>query len=255
MPGMTILGDNIRALRESREWSQERLAAEASRLGVKVSQQTVQAIEKGLNERSGKLPEIADVLGRTIKELRSHILDIDSAASPKVDSHPAQISPHANDRERDAARGLPGGRTDQGEQRPPFLGRKDLPILGSAMCGDDGSFEFNQGEPLGYVQRPFQLEGVKGAYSVYAVDSSMEPRYFHAEILYVNPTRPVTKNCFVCVQLKPTNEGDPPRALVKQFLRRDNNKVVLHQFNPKKDITIPADEIVAMHRILLGGEE
>lgn len=35
---------------------------------------------------------------------------------------------------------------------------------------------------------PPQLDGIRDAYVVYAVDDSMEPRYHSGELVYVDPT-------------------------------------------------------------------
>lgn len=130
----------------------------------------------------------------------------------------------------------------------------DLPILGSAQCGDDGAFEFNVGEPQGWKRRPPQLDGIRDAYVVYAVDDSMEPRYHSGELVYVDPTQPVRPNCYVVVQLKPIDGTASPRAFIKQFLRQDNDVVYLRQLNPKKDIRIPRGQVESLHRIVLGGD-
>ena len=76
----------------------------------------------------------------------------------------------------------------------------------------------------------------------------MEPRYFAGEILYVNPNRPVTRNCFVAVELA---DG---QGLIKQFLRRDDTLVVLRQFNPAKEIRVQSDQVRHIYRITGAGE-
>jgi len=59
----------------------------------------------------------------------------------------------------------------------------------------------------------------------------MEPRYYAGELLHVNPNRPITRNCFVAVELA---DG---QGLIKQFLRRSDEEVVLYQFNPPQEVT------------------
>ena len=255
MSGMSILGDNMRALREARGWSEKRLAAEASRSlpkGETISQQTIGHIETGKTRRPGHITEIAEALDKTPKELRSHILVIGPATLQK-EKQPLDLPP-AQGRaivDNDPL-ATPGGAANQGEP-PPSWGQKDLPIMGSRMCGEDGVFEFN-GKVLGRSARPDQLEGVDNAYCVYAVDDSMKPMYRHGYILYVNPIVPPKNEDGVLVQLTPKTQGEPPRALVKQFVSQDNNKLVLKQLHPTEEkITIPRGEVLTVHVIILSG--
>jgi hypothetical protein len=173
--------------------------------------------------------------------------------------------------------GRPRGLYNQGEHQPMPLGEHvtapaddaleilpfprsqsvsrlpDLPIFGVAVGGDEGFFEMN-GRPIDYTRRPMQLEHVTDGYAVYVNGSSMEPRYFPGELVYVHPLRPVTARCFVVVQLRPSDAGAAPRGFVKQFLRRSRDRLVLHQFNPEKDIEIDAADIIHVHRIIISGE-
>ena len=57
----------------------------------------------------------------------------------------------------------------------------------------------------------------------------MQPRYFAGELLYVNPNRPITPNCFVAVEF-----GDG-RGLVRQFLRRTHDAVFVRKLHPDQE--------------------
>jgi phage repressor protein C with HTH and peptisase S24 domain len=59
----------------------------------------------------------------------------------------------------------------------------------------------------------------------------------------VNPNRPLTRNCFVAVELA---DG---QGLIRQFLRRGESDVVLRQFNPAKDQHVKAGEVKRIYRI------
>lgn len=137
-------------------------------------------------------------------------------------------------------------------------GPRDLPVIGTALGGapggHDGMFLMN-GEIHDYIERPPSLQGVAAAYAVYVADTSMVPRYFPGETLHVHPGRAVSggEDCFVVVQLRPDAEGEPPRALVKQFVRRTPDRLVLRQFNPPKDIEFPAREVASVHLIIWAG--
>ena len=71
----------------------------------------------------------------------------------------------------------------------------------------------------------------------------MEPRYFAGEVLYVNPNRPISKNCFVAVELR---DG---QGLIKQFVKRSDDTVMLRQFNPAKDLRLATRDVKRMYRI------
>ena len=122
------------------------------------------------------------------------------------------------------------------------VGSRDLPVLGAVKGGAEG-FYFNEGEAKEYLVRPPTLDGVANGFALYVEGESMEPRYFAGEILYVNPNRPITRNCFVAVELA---DG---QGLIKQFLRRSDEQIVLRQFNPAKDIRIAVRDLKRIYRI------
>jgi SOS-response transcriptional repressor LexA len=124
---------------------------------------------------------------------------------------------------------------------------RDLPVMGAVKGGSEG-FYFNEGEAKEFVLRPANLAGVSNAFALYVYGDSMEPRYFAGEILYVNPNRPITRNCFVAVEL---NDG---QGLIKQFVSRSDTTVVLRQFNPRKEIRLPARDVKRIYRITGSGE-
>lgn len=120
--------------------------------------------------------------------------------------------------------------------------QRDLPVMGTVKADSDG-FLFIQGEAKEFVERPANLKGVFNALALYMDGDLMEPRYYAGELLYVNPNRPLTKNCFVAVEL---TDG---QGLIRQFLRRNEDEVVLHQFNPAKDVHLKAAVVRKIYRI------
>jgi phage repressor protein C with HTH and peptisase S24 domain len=42
--------------------------------------------------------------------------------------------------------------------------------------------------------------------------------------------------------------------MIKQFLRRSDDQIVLHQFNPAKDIRLAAKDVKHVYRIIGSGE-
>ena len=120
--------------------------------------------------------------------------------------------------------------------------QRDLPVMGTVK-GDGDGFLFVQGEAKEFVERPANLKGVLNALALYMDSDLMEPRYYAGELLYVNPNRPLTKNCFVAVELA---DG---QGLIRQFLRRSEDEVVLRQFNPAKDTHLKAGTVRKIYRI------
>jgi len=125
---------------------------------------------------------------------------------------------------------------------PVTSASRDLPVMGAVKGGSEG-FYFNEGEPKEFLARPSGLDGVANAFALYVDGDSMEPRYFAGEILYVNPNRPITKGCFVAVELQ---DG---QGMIKQFVKRSDDTVMLRQFNPAKDFRLPTREVKRMYRI------
>jgi phage repressor protein C with HTH and peptisase S24 domain len=114
------------------------------------------------------------------------------------------------------------------------------------------------GEVVDRATMPPALEGVPGAYAIYAVGTSMEPRYYEGELLYIHPSRPAGAGDHVVVQLHPEHEGDPIRAMVKRLVRpwRVGSTVplVLEQYNPRETFKVPAEQVKAIHKIMNGND-
>ena len=130
------------------------------------------------------------------------------------------------------------------------LGR--IPLYGQAVGGADGQFPLN-GSLINEVAAPPSLAGVAGAYAVMVVGTSMEPRYFAGEAVFVNPRVPVRVGDFVVAQIG-THEGEPPLAYVKRYTGQNDKSIRLEQLNPPKKLAFPADRLVSIHRIVMSGE-
>lgn len=120
--------------------------------------------------------------------------------------------------------------------------QRDLPVNSAFREGWDG-FWFITDEAKEFIERPANLRGVANAFALYADGDGMQPRYFAGELLYVNPNRPITPNCFVAVEY---NDG---RGLVRQFLRRTHDAVFLRKLHPDQEIKLPAGDIRRIYRI------
>ena len=135
----------------------------------------------------------------------------------------------------------------------PAVNSDRLNVLGMAECGADGWSLWN-GDVIDVTDRPASLRGVPGAYAVYVVGASMEPRYHPGELVHVHPGKPLTIGAYVLVQRRAKNDEDPPLAVIKRLVKRTGSKIVLEQFNPHKNFEIRADDIVSIHRVVGSGE-
>lgn len=135
--------------------------------------------------------------------------------------------------------------------------RRRLPVYGLAIAGDDGRFELN-GQRIADVLCPPGLENVRDAYAVYVHGSSMEPRYYPGETVWVHPHKPVSRGDFVVAQIQNDEPGEPPLGFVKQFISRNGRELVLEQFNPPEGqdrlMHFPADRVISVHKIVLSGQ-
>lgn len=133
------------------------------------------------------------------------------------------------------------------EEFPQIL----IPVFGQAVAGIDGEFVLN-GDILFEVLAPPGLSKVKNAYAVTVSGDSMSPRYEDGEIAFVDPTRRVSKGDYVVAQIA-KDEGQPPLAFIKRFLKHNQSELVLEQLNPAKTLQFPHDKVVAVHYIALAG--
>ncbi len=127
---------------------------------------------------------------------------------------------------------------------------KDVPVLGTAVGGDDAEFEMN-GQIIDYVRRPPGIQHAREVFAIFVVGSSMEPRFEEGEMVYVNPKRVPRIGDYVLVELHGKDDGDVGRCLVKRLVKRSPAGLVLEQFNPPRDdLQYSASEIKAVHRIM-----
>src|SRR5207248_9552956 len=135
--------------------------------------------------------------------------------------------------------------------RPPRAGivpsgpprAEPIPIRSAARGGGDQEMFLEDG-PIGYTQRPSNLVGVRGAYAIYMVGDSMEPRYQQGWLLHVNPFKPPTRGRDVVVYKK------DKAALIKQFAGWEKDALLLRQLNPAREIKVPREEVAEIHLVV-----
>ena len=135
--------------------------------------------------------------------------------------------------------------------RPPRTGvppiaasRGDpIPIRSAGRGGGDQQMFLSDG-PIGYTARPANLNGVRGAYAIYMVGDSMEPRYEQGWLLHVNPFKPPTRGRDVIVYK--TDQA----VLIKQFVRWEPEALLLRQLNPPQELRVPRDDVAEAHLVV-----
>ena len=148
-----------------------------------------------------------------------------------------------------AAAGQSSGSPRRG--RPPRQGLAPLPSsradpipIRSAGRGGGEQQMFLSDGPIGYTTRPANLNGIRGAYAIYMVGDSMEPRYEQGWLLHVNPFKPPTRGRDIV--LYKTNDA----VLIKQFVRWDSDALILRQLNPPIELRIPRQEVRDCHLVV-----
>lgn len=215
------------------------LTARAASLQAGLSDAFVTNILKGKsqNPRSDTLSKLAAVLQVSDGWLQ-HGLDGDLPVGGETDIVVARNAPMANN------------------DRP-----MTIPVLGTAagsMIIDnevDSHFEGFEIDthPIQYAQQPVGLEGQKDIYAIFVVGDSMDPMHPPGDIRFVQPYRPPSPGDTVIVQTKHW-DGDPGQAYIKIYRRKKAGLVVLEQINPPVTLEIPAEFIIAIHRVVPNNE-
>jgi hypothetical protein len=185
-------------------------------------------------ERQMKLLEAAQVaafLGVAPEEVMRHAGDLGGPPSPGDPPAGAQPGPRRG-RPRSVALPL-----------RPALGGEPIPVRSAARGGGDQQMFLEDG-PIGYTPRPANLDGVRGAYAIYMIGDSMEPRYEQGWLLHVNPFKPPTRGRDVVVYK--TDHA----VLIKQFVRWEGEALVLRQLNPPETLRVARGEVLECHLVV-----
>jgi phage repressor protein C with HTH and peptisase S24 domain len=228
---MDTLAKRLSGAMQKSGFNQPGLARAATKPGQPVSQQVVQHLLSGRNTSSKHLPAIAEALNVSLDWLMR--------GGEPLAAAPGKFAASGSEAGFAVARGA--GPNDR------------IPVLGLAECGPDGWSLWN-GDVIDTVARPFNLMGAPRAYAVYIVGHSMEPRYFEGELAHIHPGKPVAVGDFVLVQMRPEQEGDAPKAVVKRLVKRTGSKLVLEQYNPAKKFELKPADIVSMHKVVGSGD-
>jgi phage repressor protein C with HTH and peptisase S24 domain len=136
------------------------------------------------------------------------------------------------------------GRPPRAFPAPPSPARTEsIPIKSAARGGNDQEMFLADG-PIGYTPRPANLDGIRGAYAIYMVGDSMEPRYEQGWLLHVNPFKPAIRGRDVVVY------KSDQAVLIKQFVRWDNDTLILRQLNPPEELRVRRGEVLECHLVV-----
>jgi transcriptional regulator with XRE-family HTH domain len=210
------------------------LQALADRVGTTKSQ--IDKLEKGERRLTVDwLQRIAEALNVPVT---SFFADGADAASLSLENllSDATIATYEAPSARDFSHRSGFTAQDQGGALPlPVYGRGD-PLTDRLI---------NMDTTASYIARPPSLAGVNNAYAAYMIGDSMEPRYFAGDLLYVDPSRPLTKGCFILITLHDDT------ALVRRLLRRNEDATFLvQQIGRAREDRLPLASIRTAHRII-----
>lgn len=189
--------------------SRERISrAELSRR-VGENESLVKSILNGTskNPRGDTLAKLANAMGITVAELTG-----ETKRTPSPANTNAVILP-----------GTPA----------PTL--RDLPVYGSAEGGDGVMILDN--EPIEFKDRPANLAGVRGAFSVYIVNDSMAPAFEAGDQANIHPGKPVRPGKDALFISKDANGNE--HVLLKRLVKVTDKAWKVQQHNPPKTFDLP----------------
>lgn len=129
----------------------------------------------------------------------------------------------------------------------PDVGDEWMDVRGVTVGGDDSFFYF--GDVIDQVRRPPGIRNAKNVAALNVAGESMAPRFKSGELIYVQQRLPAPGDDVV-VELYPENEGDAPKAFLKEMTRRTGRRIYCKQHNPPSDIEFDAGEVKTVWRVL-----
>ncbi len=224
---METIGTRIRDARKAKKVTQEAIAQAFGIKRVSVTQWE----NDTTTPSTEKIPELAALLGVSVDWL------LKGGEPEREPSQRAKPKPNAS--------------------FPPryqeFPQDHSIPLLGQSAGGPNGRFILN-GTEVGRVFCPPMLEGVEGAYAVMVYGTSMEPRYFAGETVWVNPHLPVRAGDDVIAQILENGDDQPVESYIKRFESRSSKVLRLYQYNPdegeERELEFDADKVFSVHKIV-----
>jgi SOS-response transcriptional repressor LexA len=138
--------------------------------------------------------------------------------------------------------GLEGQIKKPGASVHPMPG--SVPLFGWAAAADEDRFAMAEPNMLGTVpMHPHQIN-LRNAFAVRVHGDSMAPRYEQGEIVYVSPNQWPARDqdCVI--------ETIDSHGYLKRFRGRKDEKLIVAQFNPAKEIEFLLKNIRAVHAVI-----
>ena len=127
---------------------------------------------------------------------------------------------------------------------------EDVPVLGTALGGASGGYEFIMNGDSGLrVRRPPRLLGRDDIFALFVQGESMSPRYPSGELIFCESKRPPQIGDHVVVELNPDMDGVQV-AYLKRLSSRSATKLKLEQYNPPKVLEIELRTVRQVVRVL-----
>lgn len=223
---MITLAERVNALMKRKKLGQDELA---QRVGV--SQSAVNKVLKGKTNNPKWIVDLAAVLGVTAEYLLYG--ESTDRSSPSKSKSTVKLHGLADDEYT----------PESWADKYPVAGK--LPVFGFASATNEReSLNPDMAVPMDWVEDSMRLGHIAGVYGLMIMGDSMEPRYFHGEIVFVNPRKPPGLNEDCIVEMK---DGI---AHIKRLLRQSREEVVLRQYNPDKELTMKKSDIKGMYAII-----
>jgi len=144
-----------------------------------------------------------------------------------------------------AGAGPANQRTHDPDQNVIFRAQSNfdmVPVFG--VSNAQGVIILDTSKPVDWVPRHPRQNGLDNSYAFYIHETDMQPRYFPGELVYLHPARPPEngRDCLVVYK-----DG---KAVIRNFVKRDGENVVLRQYNLPHDETVSTGDIKILYSII-----
>jgi phage repressor protein C with HTH and peptisase S24 domain len=124
-------------------------------------------------------------------------------------------------------------------------GPRRIPVYGYAVAGGDDQVAINPGQVIDWIDTPPIVQATNAdLIAIRVVGESMEPRYFAGEIVIAQVGLPPAKGRDCVIEML---DGS---GLLKTYSGMRDGHVFAHQFNPARELPIPATSVKALHSVI-----
>lgn len=137
-------------------------------------------------------------------------------------------------------------------QQPAASQIRQLPVYGLAAGSLAGQTVMTV-EPIEFAPCPPGLVTVRDAYALMVKGSSMEPRYYAGDLIFIHPHRPVRPGDHAVIQVRKDPAGET-ETWIKRFRGETEKDVLTEQYNPPANMNFARKYVAAVHRVLTVNE-